>query len=339
MYVLENTAPGSEQTALAQAVIGRQTGQLSRLVDDLLDVTRISRNKIQLQRQRIDLVQLARSSAADHRASFEAQGVRLEVLSPGSPVWAFADPQRVTQMVDNLLINAGKFTDPGGRVTLEIHGQGPDLAAVSVSDTGIGMDADMVGRLFQPFEQADRSLDRTRGGLGLGLALARGLAELHGGGLAAGSPGLGQGSRFVLTLPAAAPEVPVAAPAQAAPAQPHRILVIEDNPDAALTLRLLLELSGHEVILARTGGEGLAKVKTHRPEVVFCDIGLPDLDGYSVARALRGDPECRPSCLVAMTGYGRDEDKQRALAAGFDRHFTKPADPGELQRLLALLPA
>jgi two-component system CheB/CheR fusion protein len=308
MYVLDHGTPGSEQSCRAQAVIGRQVRQLSQLVDDLLDITRISRNKIQLKSQSMDLVQL---------------------------VWRSADPARVTQMVGNLLINAGKFTDPGGRVVVEVLAQGPDRAEVAVTDTGIGMDADMLGRLFQPFQQADRSLDRSRGGLGLGLAVAKGLAELHGGGVTASSPGLGKGSRFVLTLPAApGPDQAAVAPLTPA-ARPRRILVIEDNLDAALTLKMLLELSGHQVATAHTARTGLAKVRQQQPEVVFCDIGLPDTDGYTVAEALRADPAGRPPFLVAMTGYGREEDKRRALEAGFDRHLTKPADPGELQRLLA----
>jgi CheY-like chemotaxis protein len=221
-------------------------------------------------------------------------------------------------------------------VTVEVLAQGPDRAAVAVTDTGIGMDGEMLGRLFQPFEQADRSLDRSRGGLGLGLAVAKGLAELHGGSVTAGSPGLGQGSRFVLSLPTPpGPEPAKAQPPDPAASRPHRILVIEDNLDAALTLKLLLEHSGHEVVTAHTARTGLNKARLHRPEVVFCDIGLPDTDGYAVARTLRAEQEGRPLMLVAMTGYGQDEDKRRALEAGFDHHLTKPANPADLQRLLA----
>ena len=335
MYVLDHGVPGSEPVRHAQTVIGRQVGQLSRLVDDLLDVTRISRNKIQLQCQPTDLVQLARSSVDDHRDAFESQGVRLEFLSSEEPVWVMADAVRMTQIVGNLLFNAGKFTDPGGQVSLEIRTLGAQVA-VAVTDTGIGMDREMLGKLFQPFAQADRSLDRSRGGLGLGLALSKGLAELHGGSLTATSAGLGQGSRFTLTLPTAqGPEQPEAEdPGSAPTTRPHRILVIEDNRDAAYTMKMLLELSGHEVITAHSGSAGITQAKAHRPEVIFCDIGLPDMDGYAVAQTLRSDPRLRITRLVAMTGYGQEEDKRRALAAGFDRHLTKPAAPEELQRVL-----
>jgi two-component system CheB/CheR fusion protein len=238
-------------------------------------------------------------------------------------------------MLGNLLFNAGKFTDPGGTVTLEIQARDAQ-AKVLVTDTGIGMDEAMLGQLFQPFAQADRSLERSRGGLGLGLALAKSLAELHGGSVTASSPGLGKGSRFELTLPKAGRTETrgKGEPVQASPVQPRRVLVIEDNLDAALTLKMLLEFSGHEVITAHSGREGLAKAKGHQPEVILCDIGLPDTDGYAVAKALRADLDLRLRRLVAMTGYGQEEDKRRALEAGFDHHLTKPADPGELQRLL-----
>jgi signal transduction histidine kinase len=336
MFLLEHGAPGDEPARLAQAVIGRQARHLSRLVDDLLDVTRISRNKVQLNFQLLDLGQLCQRAAEDHRSTFEANGLSLAYQPPVTPVLVSADEARLNQMVGNLLFNASKFTDPGGRVTLEVQALG-EHAAVVVTDSGIGMDEDMLGRLFSPFAQAERSLDRTRGGLGLGLALARSLAELHGGGLTASSPGLGRGSRFVLTLPKAlAPERPRTG--QEVPAchgRPRRVLVIEDNPDTALTLKLLLEGSGHEVFSAHSGRDGIALAKAHRPEVILCDIGLPDTDGYTVARTLRGDPEFLPALLVAMTGYGQDEDKRRALEAGFDRHLTKPADPDEVLRLAA----
>jgi two-component system CheB/CheR fusion protein len=198
------------------------------------------------------------------------------------------------------------------------------------------MDQELLGRLFQPFEQADRTLDRSRGGLGLGLALAKSLAERHGGQLTASSPGLGQGSRFVLTLPIAPePAEPAQPPAPVPMARTHLVLVIEDNVDVALTLKMLLEHFGHQVIVAHSGRDGLAKARSRKPAAVICDIGLPDTDGYAVARTLRADPDCRSFRLVAMTGYGRDEDKLRALEAGFDHHLTKPTNPADLERLLA----
>jgi signal transduction histidine kinase len=337
MFILEHAAPGSGQALRSQALIGRQVAQLSRLVDDLLDVTRITHNKIQLQRQRMDLVQAARNTIEDQLDGFEANGVRLIFKAPEQPVWILADPARVAQMLGNLLTNAGKFTGRDGQVTLEVQVRDAHLGMVRVTDTGIGMAAEMLGRLFQPFEQAERSLAGNPGGLGLGLALTKGLAQLHGGGITASSPGLGQGSRFVLTLPMVAhPDQPqVAPPVPSGRSRRHRILVIEDNLDAALTLKLLLEHFGHEVATAHSGRTGLERAKALRPEVVFCDIGLPDTDGYSVARALRTDPQFEPAYLVAMTGYGQDEDKRRAQEAGFDRHLTKPTDPAELERLFS----
>jgi CheY-like chemotaxis protein len=221
---------------------------------------------------------------------------------------------------------------------VEVRSSGDGRVEIEVADTGVGMDPALIGRLFQPFVQAGAAVDPSRSGLGLGLALAKGLVELHGGTIAARSAGSGLGSTFVVALPAAEPVETVQADPRrpGAPAKALGILIIEDNLDAALSLRLLLEHLGHRVATAHSGQEGLALARARRPEVVLCDIGLPDLDGYQVARILRADPSFGPARLFAMTGYGQDEDKRKALEAGFDRHLTKPADPEVLVQLLTV---
>jgi PAS domain S-box-containing protein len=315
----------------------RQVGHLGRLVDDLLDVSRITTGKVQLRRERLDLARLARQEAADHRVAFAAKGVSLAVTAPAEAVWVSGDPVRLAQILDNLLTNALKFTARDGAVSVAVAAGLAGRAVVTVRDTGAGIEAEMLARLFEPFSQADRTLDRSPGGLGLGLAIVKGLAELHGGSVRAESGGLGRGSVFTVTLPAFT-EVP-ALTGRPAPARPAarrlRVLVVEDNRDAADSLRLLLEAYGYEVSVAYTGPDGVRAAVEHRPEVVVCDIGLPGMDGYRVAEALRGNPATAASRLIALTGYGRDEDRRRARDAGFDEHLTKPADPAALEALIA----
>jgi CheY-like chemotaxis protein len=253
------------------------------------------------------------------------------------------DPARLAQMLDNLLHNAVKFTDAGGRLTVhldEILDVGrPAAVSLRVRDTGIGMDDETLTRLFEPFVQADRSLNRSRGGLGLGLALVKTLAELHGGTIAARSPGLGRGSEVTLRLPRLVGPAPAPSSAAAeAEAPSRRILVIEDNLDSALTLKLVLKRRGHDVVVAHTGAKGLEHALARVPEVVLCDIGLPgELDGYAVARALRADPRTAKVFLVALTGYGQEEDRRLTAEAGFDEHLVKPMAWSVLGALLARL--
>ena len=327
-----------ETVTWAVDISRRQIGHLSRLVDDLLDVSRIIRGKIRLQPGRLDLAALARAAAEDHRAAVGDARLTLDVRLPDGPVWVAGDATRLSQVIGNLLTNATKFTDPGGRVTLSLEVDGR-RAVVRVADTGIGIEAAMLARLFDPFAQADRSLDRCRGGLGLGLALVKGLAELHGGGVAADSAGPGRGAEFRVWLPL---DAPVSTPAPAAPAQVTagaarqlRILVVEDSTDAAESLRLLLEQYGHSVTVAHTGTAGLTLARSCRPDLILSDLGLPGLDGFALARALRDDPALAHIPLLAHSGYAQDEDKQRARDAGYCHHFTKPVDPAELARVLA----
>jgi two-component system CheB/CheR fusion protein len=338
LFILDHAVAGSEQARRAQAVIGRQVGQLSRLVDDLLDVTRISRNKLTLQRKRLDLDELVRQTIDDHRREFEKSKVHIELVPASEPVFVTGDWNRLAQVVGNLLQNAAKFTGPGGRARVAVS---TDRAAklgavVRVADTGAGMAPEMLARLFQPFAQADTTLDRSKGGLGLGLALVKGLVELHDGSIAAHSAGLGQGAEFVVYLPLSLEEVAVAAPSRtSAPGGRQRVLIIEDNIDAADSLREALEFSEHEVEVAYTGPTGIAKARARKPEVVLCDIGLPGMDGFDVARAFRADDGLKDVHLVALSGYALPEDLQRAAEAGFDQHLAKPPNLESLEQTLA----
>jgi two-component system CheB/CheR fusion protein len=341
LHVLAQPNATPEQGERARRTIERQVVHLTRLVDDLLDVSRISRGAILLRRERLDLVELVRREVEDRRGGMQAAGIDLELDLPAGPAWVHGDPTRLAQSVGNILQNAIKFTGRGGRVSVSVRPD-PDEETVTVEirDTGIGISPELMSRLFEPFIQGDRSLDRSRGGLGLGLALVKSLVVLHGGTVEARSAGEGKGAELILRLPlAAAPDL--ARPVEEKPEgnHCHRCLIIEDNRDAADSLRLLLELSGHEVDVAYHGLEGVEKARSFQPEVVLCDIGLPDgMDGYAVARALRADSELGPVRLIALTGYGQAEDQRRALEAGFDAHLTKPADPDGLRRLLSSLP-
>jgi two-component system CheB/CheR fusion protein len=337
LYVLKHSPPGGEQAAKSVEVIARQVGHLSRLVNDLLDLTRVSRNKIQLQREPADLRDIVRRSVEDQRSLFDAGGIRLDVTLPTAPVLVDVDATRIAQVVGNLLQNAAKFTRRGGGTSVAVtrdpeHGQ----AIVRVRDSGVGMAPETLGILFQPFVQADQTMDRTKGGLGLGLALVKGLVELHQGEVSARSEGLGKGSEFTVRLPldggtGAQPHPPSSS--RVGPTR--RVLIIEDNLDAAVSLREALELDGHEVQVAHDGREGVALALAFLPEVVLCDIGLPQMDGYEVARALRGEDPCREALLVALSGYALPEDLQRAVDAGFDRHLAKPPSLDRLKELLA----
>jgi CheY-like chemotaxis protein len=246
------------------------------------------------------------------------------------------DPTRLAQVLDNLLVNALKFTAQDGEVSVSVAPAGAH-GILTVRDTGAGVEPEMLPRLFEPLSQADRTLDRSAGGLGLGLAIVKGLVELHGGAVRAESAGLGQGAVFTVTLPTEGEPAALSGPSGSARTcrRKLRILVVEDNRDSADSLRMLLETHGYEVEVAYTGPDGVRAAGEHRPEVVICDIGLPGLDGYGVAAALRRNPDTASARLIALTGYGQDEDRRRAREAGFDEHLTKPADPTALEALLA----
>lgn len=338
VYLLQRSESGSEASQHAQEVIGRQVTLLSRLVDDLLDVTRISRNKIQLQLGRLDFAKLVDSVCEDHRLDFERVGVSLIPEISAASAYVSGDANRLAQAVGNLLHNAAKFTESGDSVRVRLSADPESRRVVlEVADTGIGMTPATLARLFQPFVQADESLDRAKGGLGLGLALVHGIVRLHGGDVTAFSPGLGRGSRFVISLPLEHETAPVSSPPSESVqhGRGRRILIIEDNPDAANTLCELLQLDEHQVSVAHTGAEGLEQARFLRPEVVLCDLGLPGMDGFEVARQFRADPALAGTYLVALSGYTQPRDLQQAVEAGFDRHFAKPADPVKLTALLA----
>jgi PAS domain S-box-containing protein len=339
LYTLEHAPAGGAQARGAQAVIGRQVEHMTRLIDDLLDVTRISRGKIQLKRERLDLNDLVRRTVEDHRALFTRSDVGLEVRATRAEVWVDADRVRIAQCVGNLLQNAAKFTPRGGRTTVSLQAEpGGAEAVVTVRDDGAGIDDVMLPRLFQAFVQADSTLDRSKGGLGLGLALVKGLVESHGGSVSVASSGAGAGAAFTIRLPL---EVtgPRTTPAQRSPpaeqVSPRRVLVIEDNGDAADTLRDVLGLGRHTVEVACDGPDGLEKARTFHPEVVLCDIGLPRMDGYEVARRMRADPELRHAALIALSGYAQPDDVAMAAAAGFDAHLAKPPSIEALEKVMA----
>jgi two-component system, chemotaxis family, CheB/CheR fusion protein len=330
---------GGDAAMVAQVrdMMDRQVTHMGRLIDDLLDVSRITRGLVSLNKERIDLAQLARLTVEDHQALFESSGVTLTARVPEIPVWVHGDRTRLTQVLDNLLENGRKFTDKEGEIEVEVYAEHADRCAMlRVRDTGIGVDPEMLPKLFEVFSQADRSLDRSRGGLGLGLALVKRLVQLHDGTVEARSAGLGEGTEFSISLPL---EFEPKALSQRSPSSPRgktriRVLVVEDNHDSAESLRMLLVTQGYEVTIAYSGTEGVELAQRARPDVVVCDIGLPGMDGYAVAKAIRRDPATAGTRLIAVTGYGQDDDEARAMESGFDTHLVKPADP---ERLLSLL--
>jgi PAS domain S-box-containing protein len=338
LHILRHVGTASPAGGPTLDMMDRQVQHLTRLVDDLLDVSRITRGKVSLRQERLDLGRLVRDTVEDRRRAFEQAGLALTPETPETPVWVAGDATRLAQVFGNLLDNALKFTERGGAVAVRLAVDEPARQArVSVRDTGMGIDPDMLPRLFGVFAQSDRSLDRSRGGLGLGLAVVKGLVELHGGEVSAASAGAGKGAEFSVALPLEPEPAALAngtTPKPAPAVEPLRVVVVEDNHDAADSLRLLLELRGHHVAVAYSGPEGVDKVLAERPDVVVCDIGLPGFDGYEVARRLRQLPGLEKTVLVALTGYGQDEDRRRSQEAGFDQHLVKPADPAELERVL-----
>ncbi|HEY6005254.1 MAG TPA: ATP-binding protein [Anaeromyxobacter sp.] len=335
IYLLERAAPGSEQATRAREVLRRQAEHLTRLIDDLLDVTRISRGKIALQRARVDLREIVRKTTDDVHSVFTQAGVELRVdYRTLEPLWIEADPTRIAQVLGNLLQNAVKFTPNGGTVAVRVSAE-DGRAELAVRDSGIGMEPATVEHMFEPFAQAQQTLARTQGGLGLGLALVKGLVELHGGAVEARSDGVGRGATFVVRLPLSdAGPARIDDSAAGAVQESRLVLVIEDNVDAGQSLAEILELYGHRVRVARDGHSGLALARELGLDVILCDIGLPDVDGYEVARTLKGDAELRSIRLVALSGYAQPEDRDRALAAGFDAHLAKPPDLDALARAL-----
>jgi PAS domain S-box-containing protein len=339
LWLLDRAEPGGEQASRSKQIIQRQVDHLSRIVDDLLDVTRITRGKIDLQKAHVDLAELVHRTVEDYKALFAARGVALVQHLGSLSLWLDADATRVSQAVGNLLQNAAKFTERGGRVEVAVTREPHGVALVRVRDDGMGIAPELLGRIFDPFTQGDDSLHRSRGGLGVGLSLVKSFVELHGGSVEARSGGPGRGAEFLIRLPVAPERPALRGPPRTAVTMPRRrVLVIEDNLDAAETLRDVLLTWDHEVEVANDGREGVEKARAFRPDVVLCDIGLPVMDGYEVARALRADPALASAFLVAVTGYALPEDQLRAAEAGFDRHLGKPVPMDDIEEVLATAP-
>jgi len=329
---------GDVATPHEREVIIRQAQHLMRLVDDLLDVSRVARGKVTLDRKRLELAGVVAKAVEATAPLFEERGHRLALSVAPEGLAVDADEVRLTQVVSNLLTNAARYTAPEGRVEVTAGREGGDVT-LAVRDNGTGIDASLLPHVFDMFVQGPRSSDRSEGGLGLGLSLARMLTELHGGNVGAHSGGQGQGSTFTVRLPAAAPAVPQAiAPGAAAPwnksASPRRVLVVDDNRDAVELLSRLLARAGHRVEMARDASQALAVAEAFRPEVAILDIGLPVMDGYALARELRACLGSATPLLIALTGYGQEEDRRRSEEAGFASHVVKPVDARKLVRLL-----
>jgi CheY-like chemotaxis protein/nitrogen-specific signal transduction histidine kinase len=339
LYLLGRAAPGGEQSRHAHAVIERQVGQMTRLIDDLLDVTRVTRGKISLKREGLDLNDLVQHTVEDHRTLFSKGEIRLEVLPAPAEVRVNGDRVRLAQSIGNLLQNAAKFTPQGGATIVSVQADSArGEAVVTVRDTGSGIQPDMVPRLFHAFSQADSTLDRSKGGLGLGLALVKGISGMHGGSVSAASDGPGKGAEFTIRLPldvAAARAISSQAEVPGVRGACRRALVVDDNEDAADTLREVLELGGHVVEVAYSGRAAIEKARAFHPDIVLCDIGLPEMDGYQVARTMRADPELRHVTLVAVSGYAQPEDVAAAREAGFEAHLAKPPSREALERVIA----
>ena len=335
--ILNHLMKGDDKVANVSDIIDRQTRHLSRLVDDLLDVSRISLGKIKLQKERVDLATIIARAAEISTPLLNARKHQLTVQLPPTTLFLEADGTRLAQVISNLLTNAAKYTDEGGSIFLSSAVDG-DEVVIRVLDSGMGISAELLPHIFDLFIQGDRSLARSEGGLGIGLTLVRRLVELHGGTVQAASDGLGCGSEFTVRLPALPPERPGhETPTHSIDKEKRssrQILVVDDNKDAATTIGMLINLLGHEVIIANSSIEALELAKSTRFQAVFLDIGLPGMNGHQLARCLRSLPEYRSTLLVAMTGYGQEEDINRSIDAGFNHHCVKPI---ELQRLNSLL--
>ena len=320
----------------ARATIERQLLHLVRITDDLLDVARITQNRIELRRERTDLRAVLQGALEASRSIIDAQGLALTLDSPPQPLWIVADFTRMAQVFSNLLNNAAKYTERGGQIRVSLEAA-EGMASVTVADTGLGIRPDLLSSIFDMFTQLQAHRDRAQGGLGIGLTLAKRLVEMHGGTIEAQSEGVGRGSRFVVRLPIT-PDAEVEDDVRgresfSAPVG-YRVLVAEDNPDAAEMMRLMLEFKGHDVQVASDGIEAIALAERFAPDIAFVDIGMPRMDGYGVARGIR--KRLGPGVvLVALTGWGQDEDKRRSREAGFDHHLTKPPEPDVLERLIA----
>jgi PAS domain S-box-containing protein len=338
LQILQLANDRPEAGERARAMIERQVQQMVRLIDDLLDLSRISRGKVELRRERVDLAAVVNSAVETSRPLIEESGHQLDLRLPAEPVFVDGDVTRLAQVIANLLNNAAKYTQRGGRIELEVRREG-GTARISVRDNGVGIPAAMLPRVFEMFTQVDRTLERSQGGLGIGLSIVKRLVEMHGGTVEARSGGLGQGSEFVVRLPVLAPAAEAARGPEAADGggvmARRRILVADDNEDSAASLAMMLSLMGNEVHTAHDGVEAVEAAAAFRPEVILLDIGMPRMNGYDACRAIREQPWGKDVVLLALTGWGQDEDKRKSREAGFDDHLVKPVEPATLERKLA----
>ena len=346
VQVLKMVGPDEPRINRARDIVERQTVHLTRLIDDLLDVSRITQGKVALKRQRLTMAGVVDRAVEASRPFIEARGVDLDITQPSEPLAIDGDPVRLVQVVSNLLNNAAKYSDAGGRIAIDVSKTTDDEgehAQLIVRDQGIGISAELLPYVFDLFTQGEPSLDRSQGGLGIGLTVVRHLVGLHGGRVEANSGGLGAGSEFIVRLPLAdrAPAANAASAAEPAAvpveAKALRILVVEENHDSGEILSVMLQLAGHETHTALDGAEALEAARTFQPQVILCDIGLPVMNGYEFAARLRQDDAFNETYLVALTGYGQHEDQRRARDSGFDHHLTKPVEPTALETLLATL--
>jgi PAS domain S-box-containing protein len=328
--------PADSTLTELRVTMERQVEHMSRLLDDLLDISRINRGQIRLKKEPCNFTRTVRETAEDFRPRLEGTGVELVVDVPDRPLWVIGDRTRLVQIISNLLRNAEKYTEIGGRITVQLADSLNSTVVLTIQDTGTGMESEVLARAFAPFSQSNPGLDRRGGGLGLGLALVKGLIDLHNGKVIAHSDGPGKGSKFIITLPLEEPAASSEQVCETSTQSPrcYRILIIEDNRVAARTMRMLLTRLGHNVEVAYSGPEGIEIARRFQPQIVLCDIGLPGMDGYAVARAMRAESGLDGVCLMAITGYGQAQDKRRSLEAGFDMHLTKPVDLNKLQELL-----
>lgn len=337
--------PDGEDAAKIRDTMDRQLDHLVRLVDDLLDMSRVSQGKITLRKTRIEAADVVRAAVEGSRPAIDAGGHTLAIEQPSKEVWLEADLTRLAQVVGNLLSNAAKYTPEGGRIGLRVRADGDAAAVIEVSDNGVGIPAEMQTRVFQLFAQVDRHLERAQGGLGIGLALAKQLVALHGGTIAVESAGTGKGSSFAVRLPLAGSQQPAttSAPVVAAATRQRtkglKVLVVEDNVDVAEAISWALKSLRHDYRLVHDGRQALDAARDYRPDVILLDVGLPVMDGYAVCRALRADALFKDIPIIAQTGWGQIRDKASATDAGFSHHLTKPVSKKDLEQTLASIGA
>lgn len=336
LEVMKRAGHDAEIIERSRGTMDRQLTQMVRLVDDLIDVSRISRNRLTLRRERVELATIVNNAVEACRPQIDAARHTLTIDLPTQPLVLHADAARLVQVIGNLLTNAAKYTEPGGRISLTARREG-EQAVIAVSDNGCGIPPELLPRAFEMFSQLDATLDRAQGGLGIGLTLVKRLVELHEGTINAHSEGHGRGTEFVIRLPARPEEaVPVrpAEPAASSQSARRKILVVDDNRDSATTLAMLLKITGNELQTAHDGQEAVTKAEQFRPEVILLDLGMPIMDGYEACRAIRLQPWGRPMKIIALTGWGQESDRRQSREAGFDAHLVKPVEHAVLVKTL-----